>query len=206
MRLDAPDSLTTRPVMDRVKEALFNFLRATNRIEGKRYLDVFSGVGSFGLEALSRGASECLFVENDRAVLEYLDRNIDHTRLGANAVIRRSDVLLAFEAFKRDGQRFDVIILDPPFPMANAWLDALSQPAETLANRDRQVNAASKKIAAIVSLAFEIVEPQGMIILRVETRPAIALVPPAGFSLESRRYGRSTLLIIEGNRSMSASV
>lgn len=110
--LVAPKGDTTRPTADRTRETLFSML--TSRLgsfEELRVLDLFAGSGALGLEALSRGAAACTFVEQDAAALKALDTNIE--KLGAKAVcdIRRSSALSLGTAIKP----FDLIIMDPPY-------------------------------------------------------------------------------------------
>jgi len=108
--LVSPPGATTRPTGDRMREALFSML--TSRLgsfEDLRVADIFAGTGALGLEALSRGAAHCTFVERDRPALEALKANIE--RLGASAL---SDVRAqSAEAFT--GGPYDVILLDPPY-------------------------------------------------------------------------------------------
>lgn len=110
--LIAPKGDTTRPTADRTRETLFSML--TSRLgsfEELRVLDLFAGSGALGLEALSRGAASCTFVEQDAAALKALETNID--KLGAKAVcdVRRSSALSLGSAIKP----FDVIMMDPPY-------------------------------------------------------------------------------------------
>jgi 16S rRNA (guanine966-N2)-methyltransferase len=108
----APKGDTTRPSADRTRETLFSML--TSRLgsfEDLKILDLFAGSGALGLEALSRGAASCTFVEQDRDALAAVDSNI--AKLGAKAQcdVRRSSVLSLGPA--RDA--YDVVLLDPPY-------------------------------------------------------------------------------------------
>ncbi len=107
----APKSDTTRPTADRTREALFSIL--TSRLgsfEGLRVLDLFAGSGALGLEALSRGAASCTFVEQDGAALDALRANI--AKLGAkNADVRAQSVMALGPA----PAPYDLILLDPPY-------------------------------------------------------------------------------------------
>ena len=75
-----------RPTMDMVKNAIFNVLGES--VEGTRVLDLFAGIGGLGLEALSRGAKSCVFVESDRRACESIRRNLEKTRLAGGEVIQ----------------------------------------------------------------------------------------------------------------------
>jgi 16S rRNA (guanine(966)-N(2))-methyltransferase RsmD len=101
---------STRPVMDRVKEALFSIMGRD--ILDATFLDLFAGTGSVGIEALSRGAKLAYFVEIDRKAVETIQENLALTKLGGRAIIRRID---AFQLLKRTPpQRFDFIYVAPP--------------------------------------------------------------------------------------------
>jgi 16S rRNA (guanine966-N2)-methyltransferase len=110
--LVAPKGDTTRPTADRTRETLFSML--TSRLgtyEGLQVLDLFAGSGALGLEAVSRGAAHCTFVEQDRAALDALEANI--AKLGAKPQcdVRRSSVLSLGSAIKP----YDLILMDPPY-------------------------------------------------------------------------------------------
>ena len=107
--LIAPPGEATRPTADRTREALFSML--TSRLgsfEELRVADVFAGTGALGLEALSRGAARCTFVERDRDALAALKANID--KLGADGTDIRAQ---AAESFA--GGPFDIVFMDPPY-------------------------------------------------------------------------------------------
>ena len=116
-KLETPrDSSTTRPIPDRVRTAVFNMLKG--HCEGEAFLDVFAGTGCFGLEAISRGATECLFVEKNKQIAALLRRNIDTLGAAAEAIVLQGDALgLAVEA--RCPKPVHVINFDPPYPMMN---------------------------------------------------------------------------------------
>jgi 16S rRNA (guanine966-N2)-methyltransferase len=106
--LIAPMGDATRPTADRTREALFSML--TSRLgsfEGLKVADVCAGTGALGLEALSRGAAHCTFVERDRNAIEALRANV--ARLGAEAEVRP----IAAEGFS--GGPFDLVLIDPPY-------------------------------------------------------------------------------------------
>lgn len=99
-----------RPITDRVKSALFDILG--ERIEGARFLDLFAGTGSVGIEALSRGAEKAVFVERDPAVARILRENLRRTGLEDRATVVQEDV---FRFLNREpSQTFDVIYIAPP--------------------------------------------------------------------------------------------
>lgn len=102
-----------RPTSDRAKETLLSIL--SDRIRGCRFLDLFSGSGSIGLEAASRGAKEVLMVESDPAALKILQENVRKCALGARTLVLASDSRDAVIALSSDHQRFELVFLDPPY-------------------------------------------------------------------------------------------
>lgn len=106
--LVAPQGDATRPTADRTREALFSMLASRiGSFEGLKIADVCAGTGALGLEALSRGAAHCTFVERDRAAVEALRANI--AKLGAQAEVRA----IAAESFA--GGAYDLVLIDPPY-------------------------------------------------------------------------------------------
>lgn len=111
---------TTRPVMDRVKEALFNIL--ADDVIDSNWWDLFGGTGAIGIEAISRGALFVRFTDLNRAPIETIKENVDHCGFARQAEIRRGDAfsLLAAKADKR----FEYIYIAPP-QYKEMWLNAL---------------------------------------------------------------------------------
>ena len=102
----------TRPTTDRIKETLFNILQP--EIPGCRFLDLFSGSGAIGIEALSRGASHAVLVEQDSKAADCILENLQFTKLIDRAELQKCDVLTALH--RMEGQKpFDVIFMDPPY-------------------------------------------------------------------------------------------
>lgn len=111
---------TTRPIMDRVKEALFNILGRD--VMGTVFLDLFAGTGSVGIEALSRGAAKAVFVEFDREALRTIQTNLATTKLADNAIVKRSDVLQLLK--QSPEEPVDFIYVAPP-QYKGLWLRTL---------------------------------------------------------------------------------
>lgn len=108
--LIAPAGPATRPTADRTREALFSMLASRlGSFEGLRVADLFAGTGALGLEALSRGAAHCTFVEHDRYALDALRANI--AKLGASAEVRAQSVAALGPANAAN----DLLLLDPPY-------------------------------------------------------------------------------------------
>jgi 16S rRNA (guanine966-N2)-methyltransferase len=112
-RLKMVPGADTRPIMDRIKENLFNILDNLMWVRGSRWLDLFAGTGSVGIEALSRGAAHCLFLDADRRAVRTVHENLQITRLGDGAEVRREDAF-AFLANEPREQGFEVIYIAPP--------------------------------------------------------------------------------------------
>ncbi|MFY0311485.1 16S rRNA (guanine(966)-N(2))-methyltransferase RsmD [Leisingera sp. D0M16] len=101
-----------RPTTDRVRESLFNVLMHTGAIPGARVLDLFAGTGALGLEALSRGAAEVVFVDDGRVSTGLIRKNIGICRAGDRCTLTRRDAL---KLGQNPGAPFDLIFLDPPY-------------------------------------------------------------------------------------------
>lgn len=141
-RLEVPAS-GTRPTADRVREALFSALDHDPGLDGAAVLDVCAGSGALGLEALSRGADDAVFVESDRRAAGVLRRNVAAVGLGGTVLAGRAGTVLAGAA----PREFDVVLLDPPYAVADdeitGWLTAaaghgwLAAGAEVVVERAR---------------------------------------------------------------------
>lgn len=107
-RLETPADNSVRPTTDKVKEALFSSIQF--ELEGAAVLDLFSGSGQLGIEALSRGAKSAVFVDKSRASLELTKRNLAACSL--NGTVISSDSLIYLE---KCAERFDIAFLDPPY-------------------------------------------------------------------------------------------
>ena len=113
-----PDGRTTRPTSDRAREAMFNVLTHADwgvDMEGLRVMDLFAGSGALGLEAISRGASHCLFVETDSKARGIIRENIDtYSLFGVTRIHRRSATDLGPKP-AGVGDPYDVAFMDPPY-------------------------------------------------------------------------------------------
>ena len=112
-RLVAPVGEHTRPTTDRIKETLFNVLQM--EVYGSRFLDLFSGSGGIAIEALSRGAEYAVLVENDRAALSCIRKNLSETGFLSKAKVMPVSVLNGIQKMERNEQPFDIIFMDPPY-------------------------------------------------------------------------------------------
>ena len=114
---------TTRPLKDLVRESIFNLLTHSNkisfRLERSNVLDLYAGTGSFGLECLSRQAKNVYFIENEKATLEILEKNIKKLKLRKKTKIFFNDVFNLIEKQNISESKFDLIFCDPPFKDTN---------------------------------------------------------------------------------------
>lgn len=128
-----PDDQTTRPLPDRVRESMFGALQG-HLAEGPVVMDVFAGTGSFGLEAISRGASRAVFVERDRKIREILRANIEKLGEGARCEVVEGDALGPL-ALARCPNPVTIIMMDPPYALARdpkAWTRVLAQASKLI--------------------------------------------------------------------------
>ena len=110
VQLKTPEGLVTRPTSDRVKEAMFSIIQF--EIPGAMVLDLFGGTGQLGIEALSRGAKNAVFVDAGEPACRLIRENLKRTRLEGQGRVIRSDYL---EYLSRCREQFDIIFLDPPY-------------------------------------------------------------------------------------------
>lgn len=113
----APAGAKTRPTQDYVRESLFNILRWD--VPQARVLDLFAGTGALSLEAVSRGAQDAVLVDADRDACAAIRRNIESARMQEQCRLLQKDYRAAMEQLGREGRRFDLIFIDPPYKMEN---------------------------------------------------------------------------------------
>lgn len=110
-KLLAPEGTTTRPTTDKVRQALFNSLTSMGVLEGAVVADLYAGSGALGIEALSRGADRCVFVERDRSALVALRQNIAALGIDDRCTVTTSDVMAWVPAMRN----VDIAFIDPPY-------------------------------------------------------------------------------------------
>ena len=171
-KIHEPKDLNTRPLKDLTKESIFNVLIHSNKfnikLENSNVLDLFSGVGSFGLECLSRGSSNVTFVENYNNVLTVLKKNIFNLNYQDNSLIIENDIIknLNFRTFIK---KFDIIFIDPPY-------------------KERKLSSILDNI-----ITFNILSDGGIIIIHRHKKKEDNL--PVKFrTIEKRRYGISKVI------------
>lgn len=171
-KLTAPEGLEIRPTSERAREALFSILdggRFPLALRGARVLDLFAGTGALGLEALSRGAAQVVFVESGAPALAALRTNIAKLRAAGMAQVRESD---ATRFLERTPVPADLILMDPPYG-SGLWAEAL----DTIGRGGW-------------------VGPDTVIAVEVGKKEDVAA--PSGYALvDDRRYGAARLIILQ---------
>jgi len=178
MKLFSPRTLDSRPITDRVKESLFNVLRNYDLPDGAVVADLFCGVGSLGLEALSRGAKFVTFVEQDPAIAATLERNIEKAGFVKESKVIRADAFRAGAAVGCEGRRYDLIFIDPPYTFtADVGADSV--------------------LGGLLDLAQEQADAGGFVVVRTQRR--IALLDRYGrFEVvERRQWGTMAVTILK---------
>lgn len=149
MKLLPPKGDTTRPIIDRVKESIFSVLYKYDVIEGKFVADMFCGTGSFGLEALSRGAEGGIFVEKDPKVVAVLKKNIEKMRFVDVAKVISANAFKIGPPVDFEQEKCSLIFVDPPYILS------------------RDVNMGSQ-LARLLELLAEQLAPDGLVVVRTE--------------------------------------
>lgn len=167
-RLQAPRGMDTRPITDMIKEALFNVIG--RNIVNASLLDLFAGSGSVGIEALSRGAQQVIFIDNSNNAVRVIKENLNNCGFTERFELYRNDVFRAMEILEKRKAKFDYIYADPPFTVETIFSPLLE----------------------ILDKSF-LLAPDGSLIIRSPRRMNL---PPKLNSLEEYRinnYGESTL-------------
>jgi 16S rRNA (guanine966-N2)-methyltransferase len=173
VRLQRVPGDTTRPIMDRVKESLFNIL---GDIAGTRWLDLLAGTGQVGIEALSRGASEVIFTDTARAAIRTIHTNLRQTKLVAGAEVIGIDAFRYLDQF--NGRPFDLIYVAPP-QYKGIWLEVL---------------------AVVDKRPFTYLTPQGIVIVQIDPKEYDAATLTRLELNDSRTYGNTQLCFYTVNK------
>jgi len=170
-RLETLPGDATRPTSEKVKESLFSAIQFD--IEGRRVLDLFAGSGQLGIEALSRGAAEAVFVEKRLDAVRLVKENLALCQLQDKARVHAGDSL----AYLRSGEKFDLIFLDPPYGS-----DLLNQALEMIA-------------------AFDICRAHGIIVAESAADKVLPAMPAPYRLYREYRYGQIKLTVFhrDGN-------
>lgn len=169
-RLHPPVGGRVRPTADRVKEALFSSLVSRfGTLEGLNFLDLFSGSGALGIEALSRGAAGCIFVDAHQESIALTRKNLALTGLEGSATLIMSDAGKALQRFFSAEVNFDIILVDPPYG-------------------DKELSARVLRLLA----DYRLINRGGVIVFETDSRSELPL--PDVFHLHSRRVHGDTAL------------
>lgn len=183
-KLKTPKTTGTRPIMDRVKTALFDILSAG--VEDARFLDLFAGTGSVGIEALSRGAAHATFIEMDAKIVKLVRENLQITGLADRAETLHSDAfkfLRAHQAsapMEKEKRLYDIIYIAPP----------------------QYEELAARALALVDSSTLFASEGEGLVIVQIhpKERPGVAAIACRNFELtDERRYGSTLLMFYRHN-------
>lgn len=166
-----PDKDTTRPVTDRVKEAIFSILQG--HYQDANVLDLFAGTGSFGIEALSRGAAECLFVEQNKQMIKILKENLEHLGIGPEAVVMAGDALGA-ACLARAPLPVHLIFADPPYALMRE-------------------ESGARRVLRQLDRAAELLDETGFVVLRTPSKHVPSLQIPSLLGPETREYGTTAV-------------
>jgi len=113
--IDAPKGLSTRPTSEKLRKTIFDI--SQNLIEGSMILDLFSGSGALGLEAISRGAKQAYLVDHDLKAISCIEKNITSLNMSSEAVMMKMDVMKAIDHLNGLNIQFDLIFIDPPYAL-----------------------------------------------------------------------------------------
>ncbi|MEJ6512741.1 MAG: 16S rRNA (guanine(966)-N(2))-methyltransferase RsmD [Actinomycetota bacterium] len=130
-RLIAPEGSDTRPTLDRVREAMFNSLVSLGAVDGAKVLDLYAGSGALGIEALSRGALSCVFVDTGRDARKVIATNLVTTGFVDQSIVAPQDAVTwlrqASTSAGLEHPRFDLVLIDPPYAAEDdLWSEVLS--------------------------------------------------------------------------------
>lgn len=169
------EGLNTRPTLDRVKESLFNILNF--KLQDSIVLDLFAGSGALGLEAVSRGAKQAIFSENNREAQKIIEKNIEKTKFDEQTLLIKADYKDVLLKISEKEIKCDVVFIDPPYKT-----DLVKKALEEILNRD-----ILKEDAIIV---LETDEPE-----RIEQE-----IATLNFEvIDNRKYGRVSLFFLKQN-------
>ena len=167
-KLKIPEGI--RPTQDKVRESIFNVL--ADKVLDATILDLFAGSGSFGFEALSRGADEVTFVETNPMVINVLTENINMLGYKEKTRVIRADAIKTLQNLESDSQRPDIVFADPPYNMKG------------------DTGVVRKALQAL--LAPNIVAPEGTVVIELASEQDLTGVPGWGL-VKERSYGGSCL-------------
>ncbi len=175
----SPKAQVSRPITDRVKESLFSVLYKYDLPAGATVADLFCGIGSLGLEALSRGAEFVTFVEQDKRIISILKKNIEKAGFVKESKVIRADAFRIVHVVETSENKYDLVFVDPPYV------------------RTENVRAGSPLACLFESLADKIIQ-EGIVVVR--TSMDVSLMENYGNLkvIERRRWGTMSVTILRG--------
>lgn len=178
MKLLPPKGRATRPITDRVKESLFSILWTKSKLADCVAADLFCGTGSMGLEALSRGAKFCTFIDGSRSVVEILDRNIAKAGYSAQSKSVCANVLRVGAAVTVEYGGYDLVFVDPPYMMSTNC-------------------KAGSKVAKMMGLIETQVNRGGIVTLRTHSRSYVEATYGELVRIDQREWGTMKISFFE---------
>ncbi len=177
MKLFSPETKETRPITDRVKQSLFDILVNYDLLSGARVADLFCGVGSLGLEALSRGAAFVTFVEKNGGIIEVLEKNIEKAGFGERSRIVNASAFRVGAPVVA-GERYDLVFVDPPY-------------AST------QDVGGGSSLADLLTLLENQVNPRGVVVVR--THRSVTMLEDYGsfHAVDRRQWGTMAVVLLQ---------
>ena len=161
------EGMDTRPTLDRVKESLFNIINPY--VMDNNVLDLFAGTGSLGIECLSRGANKCVFVDKSKESMAIVKSNIKKARVENESTTLNIDFKSAVTSLGRQGEKFTIIFMDPPY-YKNMFIDALSSVDEN-----------------------NLLEEDGIIVVEHDTKDSFPENVGRLYKSREKKYGNTTL-------------
>jgi len=164
-KLICPRGLATRPCTDMIRQAIFNIL--AGEVAGSRVLDLFAGTGAIGIEALSRGADFCSFVESSSNAVRVLEKNLGVLDLLRRSAVIRRDVLKALGSLGSQSEGFHLVFIDPPY--------------------DKGLCQMTLELVALSGVA----DPDGVVVVRRHKRESLDAEAAGWVKYKSRKFGEA---------------
>lgn len=168
-KIKTPRGRATRPMRDFVREAVFDMLG--ERVRGARVLDLYAGSGSLGLESLSRGAEEAVFVDRGKEQARIIQENLDNLGMASRGRVIRSDILDYLRRYGCPERAFNLIFIDPPFKI--------------------DVNYRKELLKKLSDGGF--LGPAAVVVMEAPLRSSVPEPPPGLEFRERRRYGETAV-------------
>ncbi|GAA0114369.1 16S rRNA (guanine(966)-N(2))-methyltransferase RsmD [Clostridium senegalense] len=166
-KLLPPEGMGTRPTLDRIKESIFNIIQ--HRVRGAVTVDLFSGTGSLGIEAASRGAEKSYLIEMGDSSYSLLKKNVENLKFQDLCVTLNGDCYKFLEQFYKEDKKFDIIFIDPPYAKE------MIPPAVELISK------------------YKLLQKDGLIVTKIDTSEVIYEGNDEITLFDKRKYGNTTV-------------